>query len=70
MRSQQLAIKFSRELVQKMTDAANSKYISRSAFIREAVAEKLDRDRERTEAEVDHDEEEEFDWEKLLNDES
>jgi predicted transcriptional regulator len=63
MRSQTLSIKFSRELVTKMTEAAKKKYITRSAFIREAVAEKLNREQATKE-------EPQIDWEKLLNDES
>ena len=65
MRSLTLSIKFSTELVQKMTEAARAKYISRSAYIREAVAEKLNRDKvagaEQTNSL------EEIDWQRLID---
>lgn len=60
MRSQALSVKFSAELVKQMTEAAKSSYISRSAFIRQAVAEKLNRENVINKVEV-------FDWEKLLD---
>ncbi len=63
MRSQALNIKFSAELIQKMTVAAKNKYITRSAFIREAVAEKLNRELAESEANKP----EEIDWQKLLD---
>lgn len=63
MRSQALNIKFSKELVQKMNKAAQEKYITRSAFIRQAVAEKLNREQITQE-------EPQIDWQKLLDDES
>lgn len=46
-----------------MTLAAKAKYISRSAFIREAVAEKLNREQNANKTEA-------FNWEKLLDDEN
>lgn len=60
MRSQALNIKFSADLIEKMTEAAKVKYITRSAFIREAVAEKLNR-------ELKIEQSESFDWQKLLD---
>lgn len=63
MRNQTLNIKFPGHLVKKVDEAANRKYITRSAFIREAVAEKLDREEVKTE-------EPQIDWQKLLDDET
>ncbi len=60
MRSRNLHIKFPEELVQKADKFAKALYISRAAFIREAVAEKLNRENEINKVE-------EFDWEKLLD---
>lgn len=63
MRSQPLNIKFSAELVKEMTLAAKAKYISRSAFIREAVAKKFNREHDANKTEA-------LNWEKLLNKEN
>jgi len=60
MRSKNLHIKFPAELVKKLDKAAKALYISRAAYIREAVAEKLNRENQVNTVEV-------FDWEKLLD---
>lgn len=60
MRSRIFSIRLPAELVGKINEAAKKRYISRSAFIREAVAEKLNREQTANKTE-------EIDWEKLLN---
>ena len=61
MRSHTLNIIFSGELFQKLEEASKTNYISWSAYVRQAVAEKLNREQVAAENEV-------IDWQRLIND--
>lgn len=61
MRSHTLNIIFSGELFQKLDEASKTKYISRSAYVRQAVAEKLNKEQVAAESDV-------INWQKLIND--
>lgn len=69
MRSRILNIIFPEILFENMDSAAKASYISRSAYIREAVAEKLNRERagEQAADAVQTNNLEEIDWQRLID---
>lgn len=69
MRSRILNIIFPEVLFENIDRAAKASFISRSAYIREAVAEKLNRERTREQAAdaVQTNNLEEIDWQRLID---